>query len=98
MCIKHFSDLHAKPHITNVSRQSPNWFSTNAETTKKEIDNFYVQNTQSLHVLSRFRDWITVTPKSKNRRNPLENAKLVNIFLTLRNPWKILRSARCGCR
>ena len=79
------SDLFSKPHISKISRESPNWFNTTDETKKKEIDNFYVQNNQSLHVLSKFRDWITITPKSKNRRNPLEKAKLVNIIFTQRH-------------
>jgi hypothetical protein len=60
-----------------VSSDSPEWFKIYDKEKLKNVENYYVNNNQSLHVLSRFNRWITITPRSKNRRLPLENVKLV---------------------
>ena len=44
----------------------------------KEI-NENLKKEDTLFIISRFKNWITVTPKSKNRKNPLEKIKAVKL-------------------
>ena len=45
----------------------------------EDIDALYIQNKESLHVLSKFNRWITVTPTKRDRTRPLENVKLTSL-------------------
>jgi hypothetical protein len=67
--------------ITGNSADSPDWFKINSQESKRKQNELLIENNQSLHVLSKFRNWITITPKSKNRRKPLENEKSVKYFI-----------------
>jgi hypothetical protein len=42
----------------------------------KKYDEILCKNEETLSIFSRYNQWITVTPKTKNRRNPLEKMKI----------------------
>jgi hypothetical protein len=69
-----------KLFTSKVSKESPEWFKVYDDKTLNDANRKYIENKESLHVLSKFQRWITITPKSKNRNKPLENVKLVNYF------------------
>ena len=71
---------------TSISEEAPNWFKiTNKESIKK-YDEYIKNNEDTISVFSKFQKWITVTPKKKDRRHPLESLKNVR-FLFLLIGW-----------
>ena len=73
-----------KQYKTKVSRQSPDWFQVVTEEKNKKYDEIISKNEDTISILSRYNKWITVTPKSKNRRYPLEKMKIEKIDETSR--------------
>jgi len=65
-----------KQNRTKVSRAAPEWFNVVTDEKNKKTDQLIAKNEETLSVLSRYKSWITVTPKSKNRRFPLEKMKI----------------------
>lgn len=65
-----------KQNRTKVSRAAPEWFQVVTDEKNKKTDQLIAKNEETLSVLSRYKSWITVTPKSKNRRLPLEKMKI----------------------
>ena len=63
-----------------ISSDSPDWFKINSVAKMKEINNLYINNNSNLQVLSKFKSWITVTPKNKDRKRPLEKKRVVRIY------------------
>ena len=60
---------------TKMSDAAPNWFHVITDGKTKEWDKKMVNSGETLFVFSRFQKWITVTPKGKNRKKPLEKIK-----------------------
>ena len=57
------------------SQDAPDYLKVYDKKGVDEINNYYAKNNQNLSVLSRFNNWITVTPKKRNRRFNLEKEK-----------------------
>ncbi len=57
----------------------PNWLKVCDLKKLDEINDQYIQNKESLHILSKFNNWITVTPNKKDRKRPLENIRITNL-------------------
>ena len=57
------------------SRDSPEYLRQYDQEKLNEIDNYYIKRNQNVSVLSRFGDWITLPPGSKDRMHPLEKIK-----------------------
>ena len=79
-----FKTPYEKQSKTKVSRQAPEWFQVVTEEKNKKYDEIIAKNEETLSILSRYNKWITVTPKSKNRKMPLEKMKIVKIDETSR--------------
>ena len=73
-----------KQNRTKVSKAAPEWFQVVTDEKNKKFDEIIAKNEETLSVLSRYNRWITVTPKSKNRRMPLEKMKIEKIDETSR--------------
>lgn len=73
-----------KPNRTKVSKEAPEWFQVVTDEKNKKYDEIIAKNEETLNVLSRYNRWITITPKSKNRRMPLEKMKIEKIDETSR--------------
>lgn len=69
--------IFSKLHPSTISTDSPDWFKVYDDKILKDINNGYVKNGESLHILSKFHNWITVTPNKKDRNHPLEKQKIV---------------------
>ena len=73
-----------KPSRTKVSKAAPEWFQVVTDEKNKKYDEIIAKNEETLSVLSRYKSWITVTPKSKNRKMPLEKMKIQHFDETSR--------------
>jgi hypothetical protein len=60
---------------TKVSNDAPEWFHVINEEKAKQFDTEQRNKLDTLLVFSRYNQWVTVTPRSKNRRMPLEKIK-----------------------
>lgn len=54
------------------SRTSPEYLRNYDKECLENIDNYYIKNNQNLQLLSRFGNWVTVKPDTKDRSNCLE--------------------------
>ena len=57
------------------SKLSPEYLRNYDKESLKNIDNYYINRKENLHVLSRFGNWITLKPDDKNRSHALEKLK-----------------------
>jgi hypothetical protein len=57
------------------SKQSPDYLRNYDVENLKNIDQYYLNKKENLHVLSRFGNWITLKPNDKNRSHALEKRK-----------------------
>ena len=57
------------------SRDSPEYLRSYDKEALKNLDNYYINKKENLHVLSRFGNWITLRPNDKNRSHALEKLK-----------------------
>ena len=57
------------------SKESPEYLRNYDVEAFKNIDNYYLNKNENLHVLSRFGNWITLKPNDKNRKHALEKVK-----------------------
>lgn len=73
-----------KLNRTKVSKAAPEWFQVVTDEKNKNFEDIIAKNEETLSVLSRYKSWITVTPKSKNRRMPLEKMKIEHFDETSR--------------
>lgn len=64
---------------TKISDAAPEWFHVINDKKLKAYEEKLVKNEETLSVFSRYQKWITVTPRSKNRKRPLENMKIVKM-------------------
>lgn len=62
-----------------TSSDMPNWLKVCDIKKLDDINHQYIKNKESLHVLSKFNRWITVTPNKKDRKRPLENTRITNL-------------------
>lgn len=65
-----------KKSRTKVSKNAPEWFKVVTDEKNQKYDEIIAKNEETLCLFSRYNKWITVTPKSKNRRKPLEKMKI----------------------
>ena len=57
------------------SKLSPEYLRNYDKESLKNIDNYYIDRKENLHILSRFGNWITLKPDDKNRSHALEKLK-----------------------
>lgn len=60
---------------TKISKEAPEWFHVVPEWKAKKFDEELIKKEDTISVFSRYQNWITVTPRSKDRRHPLEKIK-----------------------
>ena len=65
---------------SKISDDSPDWFKIYNKEQLNKINEQYKANGDNLHMFSKFKRWITVTPSNKNRKKPLESIKTVKYF------------------
>lgn len=79
------------------SKFSPEYLRNYDNECLKNIDEHYIKNKKNLHVLSRFGNWITVDPETKDRRHPLENIKYGTYETAIVAPeWMDIRARNNG--
>ena len=57
------------------SRETPEYLRNYDVEALKNIDNYYINKNENVHILSRFGNWITLRPNDKNRSHALEKIK-----------------------
>ena len=57
------------------SKLSPEYLRNYDKESLKNIDKYYINKKENLHILSRFGNWITLRPDDKNRSHALEKLK-----------------------
>ena len=75
---------------TTISRDAPEWFTIMNEKKLKDCQEQLYKNEEFITIFSRYQKWITVTPRNKNRKKPLEKEKKVNYYNKekIRIKWK----------
>ncbi len=79
-----FKKTPEKQNRTKVSEAAPEWFKVVTDEKNQKFDAIIAKNEETLSILSRYKSWITVTPKSKNRKLPLEKMKIKHFDETSR--------------
>lgn len=81
---------------TKISKDAPDWFNVCPDWKVKQFDDYLVKNEDTISVFSRYQNWITVTPKHKDRRHPLEKAKATKKEQTSRimPKWMEIRNSQ----
>ncbi len=72
--------------VRSVSKDAPQWFQITNEAQMKKVNDIVTQKEESIRVFSRFNNWITVSPKSKNRKHAFEK----NISSNMQNRDKVI--------
>lgn len=75
----YFSDYQSG---TKISKDTPSWFNVCPEWKKKQFDDYLTRNEDTMRVLSKHQNWITINTKSRNRNKPLERMKIENMEKT----------------
>ena len=70
------------PFQTKISKDAPNWFQKVPPWKIKQINEYLEKNEDTIHILSKHQNWITVTPKHRDRTRPLEKMKAINLEAT----------------
>ena len=85
-----------KKSRTKVSLNAPEWFKVVTDEKNKQYNDLICKNEETLSIFSRYNKWITVTPKSKNRRKPLEKMKIEKMDETskIMPNWMQIRSKK----
>lgn len=60
------------------SKDAPDLFQIPSKERTKKQEHDLINKEETITLLSRNKSWITVTPRSKNRRKPLENIRVKN--------------------
>ena len=66
---------------TIISNDAPEWFNVINDEKLARLNN-KLKNEETMTIFSRFQKWITVTPKHKNRKRPLEKEKITSMEKT----------------
>ena len=64
---------------TKVSNDAPEWFDVCPDWKIKKFEEEMAKKNDTISVFSRYQNWITVTPKNKDRRHALEKVKATNM-------------------
>ena len=64
---------------TKVSNDAPEWFDICPDWKIKKFNEEIAKKNDTLSVFSRYQNWITVTPKNRDRRHALEKKKTTNM-------------------
>jgi hypothetical protein len=75
----HWAHSSEKKTRTKISKEAPEWFKVVTDEKAEYYDNLIAKTEDTLNVFSRYQKWITVTPRSKNRKYPLEKQKKSNM-------------------
>ena len=66
---------YSNPNKTKISKEAPEWFDIVPEWKAKLFDKSLIKKEDTIMVFSRYQNWITVTPKGKDRKKALEKIK-----------------------
>ena len=80
--INHYNNVSQEHNFEDIkygsfleSKQSPEYLRNYDKESLKNIDQYYLNHNENIHVLSRFGNWITLRPNDKNRSHALEKVK-----------------------
>lgn len=71
-----FKKTPEKQSRTKVSVSAPEWMKVVTDEKNAMYNEIMCKNEETLSIFSRYNKWITVTPRSKNRKRPLEKMKI----------------------
>lgn len=64
-----------------ISKDAPEWFNVIDDKKLKALDD-KMKSEETVSIISKFQSWITVTPKTKNRKRPLEKERIESMDKT----------------
>ena len=67
---------------TKISTDAPDWFKVNPNWKIEQFKKYLENNEDTLNILSKHQNWITVSPKTMDRNHPLEKMKAENMEVT----------------
>ena len=77
------------------SKEAPEYLRNYDKESLKNIDQYYINKNENVHILSRFGDWITLRPNDKNRSHALEKIKHgTNETSIIAPAWMDIKSRR----
>ena len=65
-----------------VSKDAPEWFNIIPEWKVEQFNNYLANNEDTINIISKHQSWITVSPRTKDRKRPLEKMKAENMEVT----------------
>ena len=80
--VRNWWKIDNNPFPTKISKEAPKWFQSVPEWKIKQFNDYLEKNEDTIHILSKHQNWITVTPKHKDRTKPLEKMKAINLEAT----------------
>lgn len=69
----------SKLNQTKISLDAPQWFKFANEKSTQALNELLIKNEDTISIFSKHQQWITLTPRSKNRRKPLEKVKVIKM-------------------
>ena len=81
---KNWWKIDENPSKTKISQGSPKWFNIVPNWKAKLLNDEIIKKQDTITVFSKNQNWLTVTPKKKDRRNALEKKRILDMDVTSR--------------
>ena len=65
-----------------ISKEAPEWFNILPDWKIEQFNNYLAKNEDTINIISKHQSWITVSPRTKDRKRPLEKMKAENMEVT----------------
>ena len=79
---KNWWKIDANPSKTKISKGAPKWFNIVPNWKSKLFNDELIRKQDTISVFSKNQNWLTVTPKKKDRRNALEKKRILDMDVT----------------
>ena len=79
---KNWWQIDENPNKTKISKEAPKWFNIIPQWKSELFNDELIKKQDTITVFSKNQNWLTVTPKKKDRRNALEKKKILDMDAT----------------
>ena len=79
---KNWWQIDENPNKTKISKGAPKWFNIIPQWKSELFNDELIKKQDTITVFSKNQNWLTVTPKKKDRRNALEKKKILDMDAT----------------
>ena len=79
---KNWWQIDENPNKTKISKEAPKWFKLVPQWKSNLFNDELVKKQDTITVFSKNQNWLTVTPRGKDRRNALEKKRILDMDVT----------------